>query len=105
MSVCVGYLYVTDVLNGGYDSITHSSMFSGSRHPNEGADSRDEPKLHRIQVPPDQSPSMDQGESAAEVQSSLCVWTEMLAGQLPVEVDQNACPVFSSVLIFDNENK
>lgn len=36
-------------------------LFSGSWNPDKGANPRDEPKLHRIQVPSDQSPSMDQG--------------------------------------------
>lgn len=36
--------------------------FSGAGNPNKRANPRDEPKLHRIQIPPDQSSSMDQGK-------------------------------------------
>lgn len=34
----------------------------GAGNPNKGTNPRDEPKLHRIQVPADQSSSVDQGE-------------------------------------------
>lgn len=32
---------------------------SGAGNPNKRTNPRDEPKLHRIQIPPDQSSSMD----------------------------------------------
>lgn len=50
------YLCVTRIL-----LIFLLHLFSGSWNPDKGANPRDEPKLHRIQVPSDQSPSMDQG--------------------------------------------
>ena len=34
----------------------------GIRHAVEGSDPRDEPQLHRIQIPTDQATSMEQGE-------------------------------------------
>ena len=34
----------------------------GAGHPHQRADKGDEPQLHRVQVPPDQSPPLAQGE-------------------------------------------
>ena len=43
-----------------HDNIV-SLVFVGLGDSDEGADQGDEPKLHRVQVPPDQSPPMAKG--------------------------------------------
>lgn len=40
-------------------ALVEVNLFSGAGNPDKRTNPRDEPKLHRIQIPPDKSPSMD----------------------------------------------